>query len=53
MSEKKQSKTKRTIISIFLIALGIGLVGAGIIRQEAETVFEKATRICMECIGLG
>ena len=42
----------KSIASIFLI-IGIILVIAGIFRGEALTVFFKATRICMECIGIG
>ena len=44
---------KRKIISIVSLCLGIVLVIAGIFRREAETVLNKATRICMECIGIG
>ena len=44
---------KQKIISILLIIIGIALVIAGIFRDEAVTVFNKATRICLECIGIG
>ena len=44
---------KQKIISILLIIIGIALVIAGIFRGEAATVFNKATRICLECIGIG
>ena len=47
------SEKKRRIIAIISLSLGIVLVVAGIFRGEAETVFYKATRICMECIGIG
>ena len=43
----------RKIIAIVSLCIGIVLVLAGIFRGEAETVFNKATRICMECIGIG
>ena len=41
------------IIAIISLIFGITLVIAGIFRGEADTVFIKATRICMECIGIG
>ncbi|MFP5527538.1 CD1871A family CXXC motif-containing protein [Peptococcus simiae] len=36
-----------------LVALGMGLVLGGLMRNEAATVFTKASRICLECIGIG
>ena len=41
------------VFSVISLFMGIFLVLAGIFRGEAETVFNKATRICMECIGIG
>ncbi|MBP5451139.1 MAG: hypothetical protein J6Y16_02765 [Treponema sp.] len=47
------SVRKRRVISLCILCAGIVLVVAGIFRGEAVTVFKKATRICLECIGIG
>ena len=49
----KLSNKHIKIISIIVLLLGICLIVAGVFRDEAEAVFIKATRICMECIGIG
>ncbi len=36
-----------------LLAAGAGFVLLGIARGEMETVFQKAVRVCLECIGIG
>lgn len=41
------------IIPILLSLAGIVLIAAGIIRGEQNAIFEKAIRICLECIGIG
>lgn len=46
-------KMKIKIISIVVLILSISLIVCGILNGEAESVIEKATRICMECIGIG
>ena len=49
----KLTEKHRRIIAFVLLALGIVLILAGIFRGEVATVFNKATHICMECIGIG
>ena len=36
-----------------LLLLAAGLIVLGVRSGEAQLVFTKAARICMECIGLG
>ena len=43
----------RKILCVSLLILGIAMIILGVFRGEAENVFEKAVRICMECIGIG
>ena len=35
------------------VLLGAGFMAFGIYRGEMTVVFEKAIRICLECIGIG
>ena len=49
----KLTEKHRRIIALIVLVLGIVLVFAGIFRGEAQVVFNKATHICMECIGIG
>jgi ribosomal protein S12 len=44
---------RKRIITISLIAAGIILIVVGIALKQPESVFSKAARICMECIGIG
>lgn len=36
-----------------LAVAGVILTAIGFYRGEADTVFAKAVRICLECIGIG
>ena len=47
-----QNKTIRAA-QAGLLALAAGLIALGACSGEVQTVFVKATKICMECIGLG
>lgn len=38
---------------ICLAAIGLVMMGFGILRGEVPVVLEKAINICMECIGIG
>ena len=41
------------VISLLLLAAGIIGIIVGVIQGEALVVLQKATLICLECIGLG
>ncbi|WP_276317157.1 CD1871A family CXXC motif-containing protein [Anaerosphaera multitolerans] len=36
-----------------ILFIAIALIGVGIYNGEFADVLSKATRICMECIGIG
>ena len=42
-------KTARVI----LMAAGLIMLTYGVWRGEAEIVFNKAIRLCLECVGIG
>lgn len=46
-------KRKISIGGIFFVLVGGALMITGIINGEHTEVFEKAIRICLECIGIG
>ena len=41
------------VLQAGLLLLSAGLIALGACSGEVQTVFVKATKICMECIGLG
>ncbi|MBE8950339.1 MAG: hypothetical protein SR3Q1_07045 [Quinella sp. 3Q1] len=45
----KNSLSSRLIIFV----TGAAMIWFGIERGELSTIFAKATRVCLECIGLG
>ncbi len=44
---------KKYLPAVLFILLAVLLIVIGIILQQPESVFNKAVRICMECVGLG
>ena len=47
------NKKKGVAVSLAFLFIDIALIITGILRGEAQTVLEKAVRICVECMGLG
>ena len=48
-----RNKYMRKILWVIVLLLAVFMLVAGFISGEAQMVFNKATNICMECIGLG
>ena len=46
-------KTFPRWVGPLVVLLGVGSMAIGISRGEMTTVFDKAVRICLECIGIG
>ena len=44
---------KKTAAQMFFLRIGMAMLIFGIWREEAQTVFSKAIRLCMECVGIG
>ena len=44
---------KKAAVQVLLLLAGIAMLISGIWREEAQTVFSKAIRLCMECVGIG
>jgi len=36
-----------------LLAAGVAMMVAGLMRGEAQEVLQKAILVCLECIGIG
>ena len=44
---------KKAAVQVLLLLAGIAMLIFGIWREEAQTVFSKAIRLCMERVGIG
>ena len=49
--DRISDRTRRRL-QIAVIAAGVLMMAVGIARGEVDTVFLKATNICLECIGI-
>ena len=48
-----KAETKYILLRISALIGGIALTILGIYRGEVAEIFNKAVRICLECIGIG
>lgn len=44
---------RKRLLQSVLLAAAVLMIGFGVSRGEADTVFSKAIRLCMECVGIG
>ena len=44
---------RKRIITFSLIGIGLVLIIVGVVLKQPDSVFAKAARICMECVGIG
>ena len=47
------SAAGRRAVRLGVLVLGAAMLIYGAWRDEADTVFAKAIRICLECVGIG
>ena len=47
------NKKRNDFVGILLLIAGIAAMVLGISQGEHTEVFQKAIRICLECIGIG
>lgn len=43
----------RRIAQVLLLVAAVAFICFGAYRGEVETVFTKAIRLCLECVGIG
>lgn len=44
---------RKRAATFILLALGLVLIIVGIVLKQPDSVFSKAAKICMECVGIG
>lgn len=44
---------KKRSVQILTLAIAVGFICYGIYRGEVHSVFSKAIKLCLECVGIG
>ena len=50
---RKSRSTSSILVPLVLLVAAVAAIIIGITKGEVFTVLQKATLICLECIGLG
>ena len=43
---------RRAALRVGVALLALAMIAVGVVRRETAVVFEKAVRLCLECIGI-
>lgn len=49
----KMSNSKKIVVQVVLLVVGVAMLFYGIYRGEASAVLSKAIKLCLECVGIG
>ena len=53
ITDKEVPMRNKNIIRICLCVAGIALITAGLMQGDFTSTWNKAIRVCLECIGIG
>lgn len=48
-----KTDARLTALRAGAVVLALGMIGLGLARGETAAIFEKAVRLCLECVGIG
>lgn len=48
----KMSNSKKIVVQVVLLVVGVAMLFYGIYRGEAAAVLSKAIKLCLECVGI-
>ncbi len=49
----RKQLSKKAAVQILFLLLGLAFLVCGVMRGEADTVLNKAIKLCLECVGIG
>ena len=49
----RKQLSKTAAAQILFLLLGLAFLVCGVMRGEADTVLNKAIKLCLECVGIG
>jgi len=50
---KRNKPNVRWVWTIIILVVSIALIVVGVLNNQVNDVLAKATRVCLECIGIG